>query len=140
MNKPDFYLASVEEFGEWAIPRACWKERQLHVSSDYEKLLVRVEPPVAIESEVDGRNRDVAYVVLSPHQKGDSLRWLTVPIIGWLKYPFPVYVSILLSNKDPLRDDITPEDLELVSWSNLYRSLRQATKALSGLEGRRHGS
>jgi hypothetical protein len=132
MKKPDFYLASVEEFGEWAIPRACWKERELHVSSHYEKLLVRVEPPVALESVVDGSNRDVAYVILSPHQRGHSLRWLTIPVIGWLQYPFPVYVSVVSSSKDPLHDNITPQDLKLVSWSNLYRSLRQATKALSG--------
>jgi hypothetical protein len=88
-------------------------------------LLVSVEPPVIGQSFGLG-GEDIGELVLSPRYQGDSL----FPIGS---YPVSVSVYRLVNSEESRpRTALTPADVELVAWGEIYETAEEASAATLG--------
>ena len=127
-REPDFFLSAAAEVrGDLAVPRACWTKDRLRDNLRNELLLVEVEPPI-IGQEYGLGGKDIAEVVLSSRYQGSSL----FPVSEW---PCDVYVSRILHDAGVDTSLLTKDQLELVVWGRIYRTLAEANAEAKKFEG-----
>jgi hypothetical protein len=135
IRKPDCYLSSSEYSDEWILPRACWLVRPVRLWNDPEHRLIKVAPPIC--GETYGRpGQNLHYFIAGPRYYGYKFWKLRWPLLNLIYYPFQVYVRLIPESKqpstddDPIVDQITGDELQIVAWADLCRSLNQALKVM----------
>jgi len=112
-----FFLSAAGESIELAKPRECWEIKRMRdaVRDDY--MLISMEPPYR-ESQGIGY-RDIYQLVIAARFKGYSL----YPITEW---PCHVYVFASANPNIDAENEITPDQVRMVAWAMLFRTLAQA--------------
>ena len=116
-DNPDFYLASSEGYG-LELPRKCWRLRPLTLLGRNDLLLVRVAPPIIYRDPAVGE-RVTEHVVLAARHQGYSIASIQ-------EWPFYVHVVRLNRPNVPPDGQLALEDVETISWAELYPNLAAA--------------
>jgi hypothetical protein len=81
-------------------------------------MLVDIEPPLPGQRFGLGAS-DITSLVLSSRHRGQTL----YPISEWPSY---VYVARVLDNQVPSSSTLSKEQVELVAWGAIFKSLQEA--------------
>lgn len=117
---PDWYLASSEQRGDFAHPRACWVRRILTGPDEGQYVQVHVQPPVIGQAFGWGQD-DIEDIIVAPRHVGSVL----LPVQG-----FPVAVHVYVPRDEGVLQSGTfrPADFELAAWGELYRTEDDAAR------------
>jgi hypothetical protein len=119
MSDPDFYLASQDSYNV-EQPRRVWRIKRMSTPYRDDLLLVRVDPPIAVEG-FGSSARFVDLVLLAVRHKGASL----FPIAEW---PVSVHVARPLVDNVEGRDKLLAHELENNAWAEVYRNEEEAAR------------
>jgi hypothetical protein len=119
VKPPDFSLTTAGEYEPLAAPHECRQRARLHDELRDDYMLVDIEPPLPGQRFGLG-GFDVTSLVLSSRHRGQTL----YPISEWPNY---VYVARVLGNENPASGMLSKEQLELIAWGAIFRSLREAS-------------
>jgi hypothetical protein len=117
MDKPDFYLVSIEGYRE-GEPRSCKRIKRMRSDHRDDFLLIRVEPPLIGQSFGLG-GEDIDTLAVATKHVGASL----FPINEW---PIYVYVLRLLIENPEEREQVHDNEFECIDWAALYRTEEEA--------------
>ena len=81
-------------------------------------MLVDIEPPMLGQRFGLGAS-DITSLILSSRHRGQTL----YPISEWPSY---VYVARILNNQVPSSSVLSQEQVELVAWGAIFKSLQEA--------------
>jgi hypothetical protein len=116
---PDFYLSAAGEMtGDMALIRACRVRGRLHDQFHREHMLIHVDPPVIGQPYGLGA-RDLTRLIVTARFVGFTL----FPISEW---PCHVYVSRMLDEGITGSSAFTGEQVEIIAWAWLYRTIAEA--------------
>lgn len=95
------------------------------VRDDY--MLVEIEPAL-IGQPFGLGDRDISRLILSTRHQGYTL----FPITEW---PSHVYVTRILDEAILQTSSFTKEQIELIAWARIYRTLKEAEADFRKLDG-----
>jgi hypothetical protein len=119
-QSPEFFLSAAGEYEPLAAPRACWQRARLRDEVRSDHMLIEIDPPL------DGQRfglggTDVTSLIISSRHQGQTL----YPISEW---PSFVYVARILDDTAPRSDAFTRDQVELIAWGTLFRTLEEASE------------
>jgi hypothetical protein len=119
-NPHQFFMSTAGEYGPLASPRACREKGRLRDDFRDDHMLIEIDPPL------DGQRfglgaREIKQLIISAHSLGQTL----YPIVAW---PCYVYVVRILDEAVLETRAIRPEQVELIAWGVLFRTLEEASK------------
>jgi hypothetical protein len=116
---PGFFLSSAGEYQPLSEPRGCWTRARLRDQARDDHMLIEIDPPLIGQGFGLG-GKDITQLVISGRHQGDTL----FPITAW---PLSVYVARVLDENIVKTLSFTREQVELVAWAMIFRTLDEAT-------------